>query len=270
LEEVANRAVRQDLPVRVLYGSQAEAQAMGAIALFGETYDDTVRIVEIGGPWSVELCGGTHVEHSSQIGPVAITAESSVGSGLRRVEAAVGIEAFHRLAAERTLVSQLATSLKVQPSELPGRVEALLERLKNAEKELSGLRAAALSASAATLAQGAVSVGDVALVAATAPAGTAAADVRSLATDVKSQLTGRAGVVAVFAPGPGTVAFAVALTPAAIAAGWAAGDLAKTFLPAIAGRGGGKKDMAQGAGTKPDGIPAAIESLRAALAVGRE
>ena len=72
LEEVSNRAVRQDLPVRVLYGSQAEAQAMGAIALFGETYDETVRIVEIGGPWSVELCGGTHVEHSSQIGPIAI------------------------------------------------------------------------------------------------------------------------------------------------------------------------------------------------------
>ena len=130
LEEVANRAVRQDLPVRVLYGSQQEAQAMGAIALFGETYDETVRIVEIGGPWSVELCGGTHVEHSSQIGPVAITAESSVGSGLRRVEAAVGIEAFHRLAAERTLVAQLASSLKVQPSELPGRIEALLERLR--------------------------------------------------------------------------------------------------------------------------------------------
>ena len=186
LEEVANRAVRQDLPVRVLYGSQAEAQAMGAIALFGETYDDTVRIVEIGGPWSVELCGGTHVEHSSQIGPVAITAESSVGSGLRRVEAAVGIEAFHRLAAERTLVSQLAGSLKVQPSELPGRIEALLERLRVAEKELSGLRAAALSASAATMAQGAVDVGGVALVAATAPEGTPAGDVRNLATDVKA------------------------------------------------------------------------------------
>ena len=109
LEDVANRAVRQDLPVRVLYGSHgARPQAMGAIALFGETYDDTVRIVEIGGPWSVELCGGTHVEHSSQIGPIALTAESSVGSGLRRVEAAVGIEAFHTLAAERTLVSQLA------------------------------------------------------------------------------------------------------------------------------------------------------------------
>jgi alanyl-tRNA synthetase len=268
LEEVSNRAVRQDLPVRVLYGSQAEAQAMGAIALFGETYDDTVRIVEIGGPWSVELCGGTHVEHSSQIGPLAITAESSVGSGLRRVEAAVGIEAFHRLAAERTLVSQLAQSLKVQPSELPGRIEALLERLKSTEKELAGLRSAALSASAAALAQGAVSIGDVALVAATAPEGTAAGDLRNLVTDIKSQLGARPAVVAVFAPGAGTVAFAVAVTPAAIAAGRAAGELAKVFLPAIAGRGGGKKDMAQGAGTDPSGIPAAIDALRAALAAG--
>jgi alanyl-tRNA synthetase len=266
LEEVSNRAVRQDLPVRVLYGSQAEAQAMGAIALFGETYDETVRIVEIGGPWSVELCGGTHVEHSSQIGPIAITTESSVGSGLRRVEAAVGIEAFHRLAAERTLVSQLAGSLKVQPNELPGRIEALLERLRVAEKELAGLRAAALSASAATLAQGAVTVGDVALVAATAPEGTAPGDVRNLVTDIRGKLAGRPGVVAIFAPGPGSVAFAVAVTPAAIAAGRSAGDLVKAFLPIIGGRGGGKKDMAQGGGTQPEAIPAAIDALRAALA----
>ncbi|MGS0687831.1 alanine--tRNA ligase [Nakamurella sp. GG22] len=269
LEDVTNRAVRQDLPVRVLYGSQAEAQAMGAIALFGETYDETVRIVEIGGPWSVELCGGTHVEHSSQIGPVAITAESSVGSGLRRVEAAVGIEAFHRLAAERTLVSQLASSLKVQPAELPGRIEALLERLRVAEKELSALRSAALSASAATLVDGASDVGGVALVAATAPPGTAPGEIRNLATDVKGRLGGRPGVVALFAPSDGSVAFAVALTGSAVSAGWAAGDLAKVFLPAIEGRGGGKKDMAQGAGSRPDGIPAAVDALRAALGAGR-
>jgi alanyl-tRNA synthetase len=269
LEDVTNRAVRQDLPVRVLYGSQAEAQAMGAIALFGETYDETVRIVEIGGPWSVELCGGTHVEHSSQIGPVAITGESSVGSGLRRVEAAVGIEAFQRLAAERTLVSQLASSLKVQPSELPARVEALVERLRAAEKELSALRAAALSASAGTLIEGATDVGGVALVAATAPPGTAPADLRNLATDVRGRLGGRPAVVALFATGPGSAAFVVALTPAAVTAGWAAGDLARTFLPAIEGRGGGKKDMAQGAGTNPDGVPQAVQALRTALAAGR-
>ncbi|HEY5152058.1 MAG TPA: alanine--tRNA ligase-related protein, partial [Mycobacterium sp.] len=268
LEEVSNRAVRRDLPVRVQYGSQAEAQAMGAIALFGETYDETVRIVEIGGPWSVELCGGTHVEHSSQIGPIAVLGESSVGSGLRRVEAAVGIEAFHRLAAERALVNQLASSLRVQPSELPARIEALVERLRAAEKELAGLRSAALTASAATLAAQAVTVGDVAVVAASAPEGTAAGDVRNLATDVRGRLGARPGVAAIFAPGEGSVAFSVALTPAAVAAGWSAGDLVKSFLPEIEGRGGGKKDMAQGAGTRPEGIPAAVTALQAAVATG--
>ncbi len=106
--------------------------------------------------------------------------------------------------------------------------------------------------------------------AATAPPGTAAADLRNLATDVRGRLGGRPAVVALFAPGPGTAAFVVALTPAAVAAGWAAGDLAKVFLPAIDGRGGGKKDMAQGAGTNPDGIPQAVQALRAALAAGRE
>ena len=194
LEEVANRAVRQDLPVRVLYGSQAEAQAMGAIALFGETYDETVRIVEIGGPWSVELCGGTHVEHSSQIGPVAITGESSVGSGLRRVEAAVGIEAFHRLAAERTLVSQLASSLKVQPSELPARIEALLERLQGrGEGTRRAAGRGAVGVARRPWRRARSTVGDVALVAATAPEGTAAGDVRNLATDVEGRLGGRPG-----------------------------------------------------------------------------
>ena len=148
LEEVANRAVRQDLPVRVLYGSQAEAQAMGAIALFGETYDDTVRIVEIGGPWSVELCGGTHVEHSSQIGPVAITAESSVGSGLRRVEAAVGIEAFHRLAAERTLVSQLA-----------GVAEGAAQRTARPDRGAAGAAAGGREGTVRAARRGAVRVG---------------------------------------------------------------------------------------------------------------
>ena len=265
LEDVTNRAVRQDLPVRVLYGSMNEAQAMGAIALFGETYDETVRIVEIGGPWSVELCGGTHVEHSSQIGPVAITAESSVGSGLRRVEAAVGIEAFHRLAAERTLVNQIATTLKVQPSELPARIENLLEKLRSAEKELAGLRATALGNVAGTLAQGAVDVAGVALVAGSAPDGTNAGDLRNLASDVRGRIGERPGVVALFAPAHASVPFAVAVNQAGIARGLAAGELAKSLLPVIEGRGGGKKDLAQGAGARPDRIPEAIDALRAAV-----
>ncbi|QNK79579.1 alanine--tRNA ligase [Nakamurella sp. PAMC28650] len=263
IEEVSNRAVRSDLGVRVLYGTQQEAQRMGAIALFGETYDDTVRIVEIGGPWSVELCGGTHVQHSSQIGPIALTAESSIGSGVRRVEAAVGIEAFHRLAAERTLLNAVAGSLKVQPADLPARVETLVERLRVAEKELEKFRAAAALASAGTLADAAAPVGDVFLVAASAPEGTSANDLRTLATDVRGRLNGRPGVVALFAPSGDTVAFVLALTPESTGAhGLRAGDLVKSFLPAIGGRGGGRPDLAQGGGTNPAGIADAIAALK--------
>ena len=266
IEEVSNRAVRGDLPVRVLYGSKEEASAMGAIALFGETYDETVRIVEIGGPWSVELCGGTHVQHSSQIGLIALTGESSIGSGVRRVEAAVGIEAFHRLAAERSLLAAAAGSLKVQPADLPARIESLVERLRAAEKELDRYRAAAALASAGTLADAAVPIGDVLLVAASAPAGTSANDLRALACDVRSRLNGKPAAVALFAVTGDTLSFVLALTPEATsAAGLKAGDLVRSFLPAIGGRGGGRPDLAQGGGTKPAGIPDAIAALEGVL-----
>lgn len=266
IEEVSNLAVRGDLSVRVVYGSKAEADAMGAIALFGETYDDVVRIVEIGGPWSVELCGGTHVEHSSQIGPVVLTGESSIGSGVRRLEAAVGIEAFRSLVAERTLVTAAAAALKVQPAEVPGRIEAVLERLRTAEKELERYRAAAALASAGTLADGAQRVGEVLVVADTVAPGTSAADLRTLATDVRGRLTDRgSGVVALFAENDGAVSFVVALTPAAIASGLAAGELVKSFLPAIGGRGGGRPEMAQGGGSDAGGIPLAVQAVAGAV-----
>ena len=265
IEEVSNRAVRGDLPVRVLYGSREEASAMGAIALFGETYDDTVRIVEIGGPWSVELCGGTHVQHSSQIGPIALTSESSIGAGVRRVEAAVGIEAFHRLAGERSLLAAVAGSLKVQPADLPARIETLLDRLRSAEKELEKYRAAAALASAGTLADSGVQVGDVSLVAASVPEGTSAADLRTLATDVRGRMTGRPAVVALFGSSGDAVSFVVALTPEATASGLKAGELVKSFLPVISGRGGGRPDLAQGGGTNPAGVPGAIDALKGVL-----
>ncbi len=266
IEEVSNRAVRSDLGVKVLYGTQQEAQDMGAIALFGETYDDIVRIVEIGGPWSVELCGGTHVEHSSQIGPIALTAESSIGSGVRRVEAAVGIEAFHKLTAERTLLNAVAGSLKVPPADLPARVEALVERLRLAEKELEKFRAAATLASAGILADAAAPIGDVFLVAASAPAGTSANELRMLATDVRGRLTGRPAVVALFAESGSAVSFVLAMTPEATGAHrLKAGELVKSFLPAIGGRGGGRPDLAQGGGTNPAGVADAISALKGVL-----
>ena len=122
VEEAANQAIRKDLNVSANYMPLATAREIGALALFGETYDEEVRVVEMGGRWSRELCGGTHVQHSSQIGLVTLTGESSVGSGVRRVEAFVGIEAFRYLAKERALVLGLTETLKVQPDQLTDRV----------------------------------------------------------------------------------------------------------------------------------------------------
>jgi alanyl-tRNA synthetase len=263
VEEVTNRAVRDDLPVRVVHTDMAGAQQMGALALFGETYDTDVRVVEIGGPFSVELCGGTHVQHSSQVGPVTLLGESSVGSGVRRVEAYVGLDAYRYLARERALVQGLAATLKVPDDEVPARVEALLERLKEAERELEQTRAAAAVASAGTLAAGAEKVGDLLLVATTAPAGVTGGDLRTLATEVRGKLGQQPGVVLLLAVSDGKVSFVVATTAAAREAGLRAGDLVAVFGPSIGGRGGGKPDMAQGGGTEPDGIPAALAALRA-------
>ncbi|GGM17596.1 alanine--tRNA ligase [Nakamurella endophytica] len=265
IEEVSNLAIRRDLPVRVLYGTKAEADALGAIALFGETYDETVRIVEIGGPWSVELCGGTHVEHSSQIGPIALLGESSIGSGVRRLEAAVGIDAFRSLAAERALLHQIAGSLKARPTDLPARIDAMAERLRAAEKELERYRAQQAAASVAALADGATQVGGVSLVAAALPDGSAGGDVRTLATDIRGRLAGRPAVVALFAATDGAVSFAVAVSPEAVSAGVRAGDLVKAFAPEIGGRGGGRPELAQGGGTDPAGVERAVQALRSAL-----
>src|SRR5450830_855330 len=158
IEDIANRAIREDLGVQWQYMSLPEAKSWGAIALFGETYDEQVRVVEIGGPWSRELCGGTHVDHSSQIGIVALTGESSVGAGARRIEALVGIEAFHALATECALVAALTETLKARPEDLVYRVDGLLTRLREAEKELAAARQATLLGAARSIATGGTSI----------------------------------------------------------------------------------------------------------------
>ncbi|SDJ10957.1 alanyl-tRNA synthetase [Actinokineospora alba] len=265
IEEVSNLAVRKDLPVRVVYTDMGGAQEMGAVALFGETYDEQVRVVEIGGPWSRELCGGTHVEHSSQIGPITLLGESSVGSGSRRLEAYVGMDAMRYLAKERALVQNLATMLKVPDVEVPARVEALIERLRGAEKELEKLRAGQLLASAGTLVDQAQDLDGTALVALKVPDGVGGNDLRSLASEVRNRLGSRPGVVALFSVVDGKVAFVVATTSTARDNGLAAGKLVPSFASAIDARGGGKPDLAQGGGANADGIGEAVNALRRAL-----
>ena len=265
IEDVANRAIREDLGVRWQYMSLPEAKSWGAIALFGETYDEQVRVVEIGGPWSRELCGGTHVDHSSQIGIVALTGESSVGSGSRRVEALVGLEAFHHLARERALVSTLTEALKARPEELPERVAGLMARLRDAEKELAGLRRGRLLASVGTLAEGAQQVGPVRLV--TNDVGDVAGvdDLRALVLEVRARLGEAAAVVAVGGVSKERPVVLVATNAAARDAGLRAGSLAKAAATVLGGGGGGKDDIAQGGGNDVTRLAVALDAVRIAV-----
>ncbi|MDT0164786.1 alanine--tRNA ligase [Actinotalea sp. AC32] len=266
IEDVSNRAIRQDLGVQWQYMTLPEAKAWGAIALFGETYDEQVRVVEIGGPWSRELCGGTHVDHSSQIGLVALTGESSVGSGSRRVEALVGLEAFHHLARERALVATLTDALKARPEELPERVSSLVARLREAEKELAGLRQARLLAAAGDIAASALDVSGVRVVTHDAGEVAGADDLRTLGLEVRGRFGEGPAAVAVGGVAKGRPVVLVALTPAARELGLRAGTLAKAAASALGGGGGGKDDVAQGGGTDPAAMPDALRAVAAGVA----
>ncbi|MGN0099750.1 MAG: alanine--tRNA ligase [Dietzia sp.] len=264
IEEITNAAVDADYGVNTIETTLDEAKRMGAMALFGENYGSTVRVVEIGGPFSMELCGGTHVGSSAQIGPVSLLGESSVGSGIRRVEAYVGMDAYRHQARERALVSGLASSLKAPADELPDRIAALTAKLREAEKTLESLRAAQLASQAGDLLASAEDLDGIRFLAHNAPGG-AAGDLRTLASDLKGRLGSDAGVVLLTAPGQDKVPFVIAVTPSAQERGLRAGDLVKAISPALGARGGGKADMAQGAGTEPGGIDAAVAALRDAV-----
>ncbi len=266
IEEITNEAVEADYPVNTFLTELEKAKAMGAMALFGEQYPEQVRVVEIGGPFSLELCGGTHVQNSAQIGPVTILGESSVGAGVRRVEAYVGLDSFRHLAKERALMAGLASSLKVPSEEVPARVATLVDRLKAAEKELDRMRLSAARAAAANAAAGAEQVGNVRLVAQRMAAGMTAADLRSLVGDIRGRLGADPGVVVLISENDGSVPFVVATNQAAQDAGIRASDLVSSLAAAVGGRGGGKADLAQGSGTDPSGIDAALRAVRAELA----
>ncbi|MEU1373735.1 alanine--tRNA ligase [Streptomyces triculaminicus] len=259
VEEAANRALRRDLPVDVRWMSLPEAKELGALALFGETYGERVRVVEIGGAWSRELCGGTHVAHAAQVGVVALTAESSVGAGMRRLEAATGFEGFGYLARERDLVSRLAEQLQAPRAGLPERVAGLLERLKAADQRAEELRGRAALARAAELAAEAADVGGTLMVTATTDA-----DARALALAVRDRLPeARPGVAAIGAAGDGGKAVVtIALNGAAVAAGLSAAALVKSLL---GGRGGGTAEVAQGGGLAAGTLAATLDALRGLL-----
>jgi alanyl-tRNA synthetase len=240
--------------------TQEQARAAGAMALFGEKYGDRVRVISVG-DWARELCGGTHAARSGQLGLVTLLGEGSIGSGVRRVEALVGTDAYDFAAREHVLVSQLTDALKVRPEELPDRVAGLLGQLRDAQKEIDRHRAAQVQQLAVEAAASPRDVFGVDLVA--REAGDSAPDeLRTFALDVRGRMaTERPAVVAVGGVVKGRPQIVVVTNDEARRWGLAAGDLVKIGAGVLGGSGGGKPDVAQGGGTDPEKIREALQRI---------
>ena len=270
-EDEVNQVLIGDLDVRAFYTSQQEARDLGALALFGEKYGNVVRIVEVG-DYSRELCGGTHVARSGQLGLVKILNEASIGSSVRRIEALVGLDAFRFLARESALVSQLSEQFKTPREQLPERISSVVTRLRDAERDLQRLRAARLLESARDVAEGAEDVNGTALVTHRVPEGTDSDDIRTLALDVRGRMPGGrpAVVMAVGVPADRPVVV-IAVNEPGQEAGLSAGVLVGIAARALGGGGGGKPDVAQGGGAPITAdrhtavINDAFEAVRGAL-----
>jgi alanyl-tRNA synthetase len=265
IEEVSNLAIRGDLAVSAQLMSLPDAKKWGAVALFGETYDELVRVVQIGGPWSRELCGGTHVSRSSQIGLVSLLGDSSVGSGSRRLEALVGIEAFRSLSAERALVSRLVESLKVPREQLEEKISNTVDELKSAQKKLSTANSGRLLELVGPAVSAARNVKSFKVVEIRLGDLDDAADLRTIALEARGRVANEAYLVITTAQSSGKPVIAVAATESARSAGAKAGELVRIASAILGGGGGGKDDYAQGGGIDLAKIDEAIQAIEKAL-----
>lgn len=265
IEELSNSAIRQNLQVETRVMPLDEAKALGAMALFGEKYGETVRVVDIGGPWSRELCAGTHVASSAEIGLINLVSESSVGSSNRRIESLVGIEAFRDLAAERAIVSQLSAELKTPREQLPERISTLMANLKVAEKKIAAFQAQVQAQRIPELIAAAEKANGLTTVIANLGKVTSADDVRSVVTSVRSRLGEEPVVVALFGEAAGKPLVIVATNDGSRKLGVNAGALARVAAGVLGGGGGGKDDLAQGGGSDISAIESAVTALRKAL-----
>jgi len=261
IEEVTNLAIRQDLAVSAQFKSVKEAKDFGAVALFGETYDESVRVIQIGGPWSRELCGGTHVSRSSQVGLVSIIGEASVGSGSRRLEAYVGFEAFQALAAERALVAALTESLKVPREQLAEKIQTTVDELRAAQRKLASLSMEQLKSKLPELAQSAKRIGGAKVVLENIGAVDSADQVRELASALRDKLESDSAVAAIAGISGDKIILIVATTKKAREAGISSGNLVKVASAILGGGGGGKDDIAQGGGPEVSKLADAFAAI---------
>ena len=259
VESRVNELLISDLQVNSEVMSQDAAKAIGAMALFGEKYGDQVRVVSVG-DWAKELCGGTHVTRSGQLGLVKLLSESSIGAGVRRVEALVGYDAYQYLAREHVLLNSLTEIIKgSRAEELPQRISELVEKMKGMEKELSGVRSAKAMAAAGELLKKVKPIGSVNLIIDQLADEIAVDDMRSISTDLRGKL--KAGIVVLATITAGKPLIVAAVSPEAIKLGVKAGELIKTGSTVLGGGGGGKDDFAQGGGVDSGAIVKAFAEI---------
>ena len=266
VEQYVNTMLIEDLAVSASLMSQQEALDMGAMALFGEKYGNEVRVVSVG-DWAHELCGGTHAQRTGALGLVYFVGEGSVGAGVRRVEALVGADAYEYAANEHLLVSKRTSMLKVPADQLADRLESTISALKVAEKEIAEGNRSALLNNADTILGEPVRHGNCDLWVFGAPAGSDASSLRELAQQAISRAGNSSMAVAFGTMVTGDkVSAVVAVNDFGVKAGCSAQHLLRLALHELDGKGGGKENFAQGAGTNSTALPAAVASVEAALA----
>ena len=246
----------------------AEAQKRGAMALFGEKYGDVVRVVDMGG-WSIELCGGTHVDNTAKVGPFRIVSESSVASGVRRIEAVTGKAFLAQAENAHQVIAKSAARLKTNPAELLTRVDGVMQEMKELKQDLEKMKDRVLSADAERLLLAAENVGSLHIVTGKLPEAETA-DLRRLGDFLRDRDPDVAAVLA--AVHDGKVTFLCVCGANAVASGIRAGDIVKAVSAEAGGKGGGKPESAMGGGTdvsRTDSALAIVRDLAAAkLGVG--
>ena len=263
VESRVNTLLLDNLAVTAETMSQDAAKKIGAMALFGEKYGDQVRVVSVG-DWARELCGGTHVSASGQLGVIKLLSESSIGAGVRRVEALVGVDAYKYLAREHLLLNSLTEIIKgARAEELPERISDLLTKIKEIEKELATVRSAQAMSQIGALAEQALTINGLSVIATALSDGIAADDLRKIALDLKSKSSN--SVVILVSVVEGKAVLVAAVSDGAKAAGVKAGALVKIGSTVLGGGGGGKDDFAQGGGTNLGQIPVALSAITDAI-----
>jgi alanyl-tRNA synthetase len=259
VEARVNTLLLDNLAVTAEVMTQDEAKKIGAMALFGEKYGDQVRVVSVG-DWARELCGGTHVERSGQLGVVKLLSESSVGAGVRRVEALVGVDAYKFLAREHVLLNSLTEIVKgSKTEELPERISDLLNRVKEIEKELAQVRSLQAMGEISTLAKSAKDINGISTVIAVLADGVVSDDLRKIALDLRN--LAEKSVIALISSNEGKPVLVVAVSEAARVLGIKAGVLVKAGSTVLGGGGGGKDDFAQGGGSDSAKSEEALQAI---------